>query len=318
MTRIKLGVVMDPIASIQPKKDSTLAMLLEAQKRGWQIFEMHLNDLHALEGIPYATMRELKVYNDLTQWYEYTDEISAPLSDLDVILMRKDPPFNMEFVYTTYLLDRAADLGTLVFNRPQSLRDANEKLFTMWFPQCTPVTLVTREAKEIKKFLAEHKAAVIKPPDGMGGHSIFFVKENDPNTNVVIETLTQRGTRFAIVQKFVPEAKLGDKRILLIDGEPFPYAVARVPPPDDFRGNLAVGAQGKGVELTERDRWLCSQVGPVLREKGMLFVGIDVLGDYLTEINVTSPTGIREIDKAFGVSVCETLFDTIQTKLDAR
>lgn len=318
MKTVKLGIVMDPISSIQPKKDSTLAMLLEGQKRGWQIFEMHQNDLRALEGIPYATMRELKVYNDLTHWFDYIGEIDAPLSDLDVILMRKDPPFDMEFVYTTYLLERAADLGTLVFNKPQSLRDANEKLYTMWFPQCTPVTLVTREAEQVKKFLAEHKEAVIKPPDGMGGHSIFFVKENDPNTNVVIETLTQRGTQFAIVQKFVPEGKLGDKRILLIDGEPFPYAVSRVPPPDDFRGNLAVGAQGKGVELTERDRWICSQVGPALREKGMLFVGIDVLGDYLTEINVTSPTGIREIDNAFGVSVCETLFDAIQTKLDAR
>lgn len=318
MTTVKMGVVMDPISTIQVKKDSTLAMLLEGQRRGWEIFEIHQNDLRAELGVPYATMRKLRVFDSPDKWFEVIDQHKGPLSDLDTLLMRKDPPFNMEFVYTTYLLERAAEMGTLVYNRPQSLRDANEKLFTMWFPQCTPATLVTREASDIKEFIAKHTEIVLKPPDGMGGDSIFFVRENDPNTNVMIETLTQRGKRFVIAQKFVPEGRLGDKRILLIDGEPFPYAVSRVPPADDFRGNLAVGAQGKGVELTERDRWICEQVGPTLKEKGMLFVGIDVLGDFLTEINVTSPTGIREIDKAFGVSVCETLFDKIQEQLDAQ
>lgn len=316
--RVKLGVVMDPIDTIQVKKDSTLAMLLEAQRRDWQLYEIHLGDLRAEDGKPFARMHELRVHDSLHQWYEYIEHIDAPLSDLDIILMRKDPPFNMEYIYTTYLLERAVEQGTLVFNRPQSLRDANEKMFTMWFPQCTPSTLITRDASDIKVFLAKHKEIVIKPPDGMGGHSIFFLRENDANTNVMIETLTQRGSRFVIAQRYVPEGRLGDKRILLIDGEPFPYAVARVPPPDDFRGNLAVGAQGKGIELSERDRWICSQVGPTLRQKGLLFVGIDVLGDYLTEINVTSPTGVREIDKAFNVSVCRTLFDRLEVHLRAR
>ncbi len=318
MSIVKLGVVMDPIDTIQAKKDSTLAMFLEGQRRGWKIYEIHQKDIRAVDGGPFATMRELRVFDSTEKWFEYTDQIDVPLRDMDIILMRKDPPFDMEFIYTTYLLERAADEGSLVFNKPQSLRDSNEKLFTMWFPECTPATLVTRRATDIKAFVAEHGQVVVKPPDGMGGHSIFFIREDDPNTNVIIETLTQNESRFVIAQRYVPEARLGDKRILLIDGEPFPYAVSRVPPPDDFRGNLAVGAKGQGAELTERERWICAKLGPILREKQMVFVGIDVLGDYLTEINVTSPTGIREIDNAFGVSVCKTLFDAFEKHLADR
>lgn len=317
MTR-KLGVVMDPISRIAVKKDSTLAMLLEAQKRGYEIHYMEMQDLYAYEGTARARTQALTVRESLTDWFTLTGENDLRLSDLDVILMRKDPPFDMEFIYVTYLLERAEDEGSLIVNKPQSLRDANEKLFTMWFPQCTPTTLITRDAKRLLAFLKEQEEIVVKPPDGMGGHSIFKMRQGDSNTNVIIETMLQGGSQLVIAQKFVPEARLGDKRVLIIDGEPFPYAVSRVPPEDDFRGNLAVGAKGKGVELTARDRWLAEQVGPTLKEKGLIFVGIDVLGDYLTEINVTSPTGIREIDNAFGVSVSAKLFDAIDTRLNTK
>jgi glutathione synthase len=309
---------MDPIASINAKKDSTLAMLLESQRRGWINYEIQLGDLRAKNGRPFALMRKIQVANSLTEWFTYLEEIEQDLAELDLILMRKDPPFNMEYIYTTYLLERAEAEGTLVFNKPQSLRDANEKLFTMWFEQCCPPTLITRQISDIKKFIAEHKEIVLKPPDGMGGHSIFLLKQNDPNINVVADTITARETRFVIAQRYVPEGRAGDKRVLLIDGVPYPYAVARIPPDDDFRGNLAVGAKGVGIELSERDRWICSQLGDTLRDKGLVFVGIDILGDYLTEINVTSPTGIREIDQAFGGSVCKTLFDCFEQHLAQR
>lgn len=314
----KLGVVMDPIQGIQVKKDSTLAMLLEAQSRGWELHYMEMHDLYARDGVAYGRTQTLQVAQSTTDWFTFQGEQELPLGDLDVILMRKDPPFDMEFIYTTYLLERAEEAGALIVNKPQSLRDANEKLFTMWFAECGPPTLVTRDAKRLHAFLEEHQEIVIKPPDGMGGHSIFMVCQNDFNANVIMETLTQNGHNFAIAQKFVPESRQGDKRILLINGEPFPYAVSRVPPEDDFRGNLAVGAVGKGVELTDRDRWIAAQLGPTLKEKGLIFVGIDVLGDYLTEINVTSPTGIREIENAFGVSVTERLFDSIEEILKER
>lgn len=316
MTR-KLGVVMDPIHDIQVKKDSTLAMLLEAQSRGWELHYMEMHDLYARDGIAYGRTKQLRVEHSMTDWFAFGDQQELPLGDLDVILMRKDPPFNMEFIYVTYLLERAEAAGSLIVNKPQSLRDANEKLFTMWFPQCGPPTLITREASRIQAFLAEHGDIVVKPPDGMGGHSIFKIRKDDPNTNVIMETLTQGGSQFVIAQRFIPESRLGDKRVLLIDGEPFPYAVSRVPPPDDFRGNLAVGAKGKGIEIGDRERWIASQLAPTLREKGLIFVGIDILGDYLTEINVTSPTGIREIDNAFGVSVSAALFDAIDKRLAA-
>ena len=312
---IRLGVVMDPIGSIKVQKDSTLAMLLEAQARGWPIRYMEQRDLFLRDGQPFARQRALRVFDDTTRWFEWGEETTGPLSGLDVILMRKDPPFDMEYVYTTYLLERAEGTGVLVVNKPRSLRDANEKLFTAWFPQCTPPTLVTRAADRIREFLAEHGDIVLKPLGGMGGESVFRLRRDDPNTNVVIETLTAHESRYAMAQRFIPEITQGDKRILLIEGEPIPYALARVPAPGETRGNLAAGGTGVGVPLSERDRWICAQVGPMLRQKGLLFVGLDVIGDYLTEINVTSPTCIRELDRLYNLHISAKLMDAIANRL---
>ena len=313
-----IGVVMDPIQRINIAKDTTFGMLLAAQARGWSIWYMEQDDLWIRDGSPSARMRLLRVQEDAKDWYHFEEEKEAPLRDLDALLMRKDPPFDMEFVYTTYLLERAEEEGVLVLNRPQALRDANEKLYTAWFPQCTPPTLVTRSAARLKAFLQEHDRAVIKPLDGMGGTSIFSLRVGDPNVNVCIETLTQGGRRFAMIQRYLPEITAGDKRILLIDGEPVPYALARIPQGDEFRGNLAVGGKGVAQPLSERDRWIAEQVGPVVREKGMIFVGLDVIGDYLTEINVTSPTGMREINKAYKLDLGGQLMEAIERKLKAR
>ena len=229
--------------------------------------------------------------------------------------MRKDPPFDMEYVYTTYILGRAEEAGALIINRPQALRDMNEKAYTAWFPQCAPLTLITRSMPEMKAFLAEHRKIVVKPLDGMGGKSIFVVAAGDNNANVIFETLTDYGSRFAMAQVFIPEISEGDKRILLVDGEPIPYSLARIPSADDNRGNLVMGAVGEGRELSQRDRWICDQVGPVLKDRGVLFAGIDVIGDYLTEVNVTSPTGIRELDRIFDLNIAGTLFDAIEARL---
>jgi len=313
-----LGVVMDPIRSINIKKDSTFAMLLEAQARGWSVRYMEQGDLFLRDGQTFARHRALSVFDDATPWFELGQEKTETLSALDVVLMRKDPPFDMEYVYTTYLLERAEDAGALVVNKPRSLRDANEKLFTAWFPQCTPPTLVTRDAERLRHFLAEHGDIILKPLGGMGGASVFRLRTGDPNINVVIETLTADETRFAMAQRFIPEIAQGDKRILLIDGEPVPYALARIPAPGETRGNLAAGGTGVGVPLSERDRWICAQVGPRLREQGLLFVGLDVIGDYLTEINVTSPTCIRELDRLYGLNISARLLDVIGARLSAR
>ncbi|MBI3545406.1 MAG: glutathione synthase [Gammaproteobacteria bacterium] len=315
---IRLGVVMDPIGSIKIKKDSTFAMLLEAQARGWEIRYMEQGDLFLRDGQTYARQRSLKLFKDTQRWFEFGVESTEALATLDVLLMRKDPPFDMEYIYTTYLLERAEEAGVLVVNKPRSLRDANEKLFTAWFPQCTPPTLVTRRAESIRAFLAEHGDIILKPLDGMGGTSIFRLRQNDPNVSVTIETLTANQTRFAMAQRFVPEIAQGDKRILLIDGQPIPYALARIPAPGETRGNLAAGGKGVGVPLSERDRWICAQVGPMLREKGLLFVGLDVIGDYLTEINVTSPTCIRELDELYALNISAQLLDVIAARLPSQ
>ncbi|MCR4300204.1 MAG: glutathione synthase [Sulfuricaulis sp.] len=312
---IRLGVVMDPIGSIKVYKDSTLAMLLEVQSRGWSIRYMEQGDLFLRDGHTFARQRTLKVFDDTNRWFEWGEDSTGPLSELDVILMRKDPPFDMEYIYTTYLLERTEDVGVLVVNKPRSLRDANEKLFTAWFPQCTPPTLVTRARGRLRDFLAEHEDIILKPLGGMGGESIFRLRRGDPNANVVIETLTANASRYAMAQRFIPEIAQGDKRILLIDGEPIPYALARVPAEGETRGNLAAGGKGVGVPLSERDRWICTQVGPVLREKGLLFVGLDVIGDYLTEINVTSPTCIRELDRLYNLRISAKLMDAIDARL---
>jgi glutathione synthase len=308
---LTLAVLMDPIQSINIKKDSTFAMLLEAQARQWTLLYLEQPDLYMRNGRAYGHMRGLAVRDDGRDYYALTDGEDRPLACVDAILMRKDPPFNMEYVYTTYILERAAAEGILVVNRPDSLRDANEKLFTAWFPQCCAPTLVSCLRARFKLFLEEERDIVVKPLDGMGGESVFRVRCGDPNTNVILETLTQRDRRTAIAQRFIPEYTKGDKRILLIDGEPVPYALARIPAPGEARANLATGGVGKGVALSDRDRWICAQIGPMLREKGLLFVGLDVIGDYLTEINVTSPTCIRELDSLFGLNISAQLMDTI-------
>ncbi|MEX2123575.1 MAG: glutathione synthase [Woeseia sp.] len=315
---IQLGVVMDPIESIKPKKDSTLAMLLEAGRRGAEIHYLQQHDLRLIGGKAFGRSRVVSVRDDPDNWYEFGSSQDIPLADLDVILMRKDPPFDMEYIYTSYILERAELGGARVVNRPQSLRDMNEKAYTAWFNDCAPLTLVTRSMIDMKQFLKEHHRIVVKPLDGMGGRSIFVVAKGDNNANVIFETLTDNGRRFAIAQVYIPEINAGDKRILLVNGEPIPYALARIPSQDDNRGNLVMGAVGEGRELTDRDRWICSRVGPVLKERGVIFAGIDVIGDYLTEINVTSPTGIRELDAKYGLNIAGTLFDAIVAILDDR
>ncbi len=314
---IALGVVMDSIDSIKYHKDSTLAMLLAAQSRGWDLYYMEMGDLLLADDMAQAWMRPIEVFADASHWYEADESSLRPLHQLDVILMRKDPPFNMEYIYATYLLELAEQRGTLVVNRPQSLRDANEKVFTSHFPQCTPPTLITRRAAQIRNFIEQHSEIIIKPLEGMGGASIFKLCAGDPNTSVIIETLTEHGTRYAMVQRFIPEISAGDKRILLVDGEPIPYALARIPAKGELRGNLAAGGQGVGVPLSERDYWICKQVAPILKEKGLIFVGLDVIGDYLTEINVTSPTCIRELDAQYGLDIGGQLMEAIARRLSA-
>lgn len=311
---MRIGFVMDPIGSITIKKDSTFAMLLAAQARGWSLRYMELNDLFMRDGVTHARTQAVSVREDPKDWYDLSDEEIVPLRSLDVVLMRKDPPFNMEYVYASYMLERAEDSGLLVINKPRSLRDANEKMFTAWFPQCCPPTLVSRDSRRLKEFLSEQKDIVVKPLDGMGGASIFRLGLGDSNVNVIFETLTRHGTRFAMAQRFIADISKGDKRILLIDGEPVPHALARVPAEGDLRGNLAAGAKGVGAELSQRDRWICAQVGPELKRRGLLFVGLDVIGDFLTEINVTSPTCIRELDALYGLDIAGKLMDLIERK----
>jgi len=312
---LRVGVVMDPIESITPKKDSSLAMLLEAQRRGAEIHYLLQKDLKLMAGVAFGHSTLLRVSDDNDDWFEKGAQQEIRLGDLDVILMRKDPPFDMEFIYTTYILDRAESAGALIVNKPQALRDMNEKAYTAWFADCAPLTMITRSMVQMKEFLQEHGRIVVKPLDGMGGKSIFVVVDGDNNANVIFETLTDNGNRFAMAQVYIPEISDGDKRILLIDGEAVPYALARIPPADDNRGNLVMGAAGEARELTERDRWICSQVGPVLKERGVIFAGIDVIGDFMTEVNVTSPTGIRELDSAFNLNIAGDLFDAIKKRL---
>ena len=312
---IKLGIVMDPIGQINVKKDSSLAMLLEAQSRGYQLYYMEMQDLYLQNGRGHATMKSLQVQHDAENWYQFGEQLDAPLAELDVILMRKDPPFDTEFIYATYMLERAEAEGTLIVNNPQSLRDANEKLFTAWFADLTPETLVSRSPAKLRQFYAEHQDIILKPLDGMGGASVFHIKPGDRNLSVIIETLTQHGSRYAMAQKFIPEISDGDKRILVVDGEPIPYCLARIPASGETRGNLAAGGRGEARELTESDRRIAEAVAPVLKEKGLFFVGLDVIGDKLTEINVTSPTCIREIEAAFDINISGKMMDSIEQAL---
>ena len=310
-----IGIVMDHIRSINVKKDSTFAMMLEAQRRGCPLYHILQGDLFVDNGVVYAQMQPVTVRDDSQDWFSLGEKVTRPLHDLPVVLMRKDPPFDMEYIYSTYLLELAQKQGCLVVNRPDSIRAANEKLFATWFPQFCPPTRVTRDMGLIKAFLADQQHIVVKPLDGMGGSMIFQVRQDDPNRNVILETITAHGTRMVMAQRFLPEYKQGDKRILLIDGEPFPHALARIPAEGEARANLAAGGTGVGHDLTAREYAICAALAPVLRDMGLLFVGLDVIGDYVTEINVTSPTCIRELDKIYHANIASLLWNAVERKL---
>jgi len=310
-----LGVVMDPIATIKPHKDSTLAMLLAAQARGWALWYLEPGDLYLADDRCHGRMRPLQVSDERHHWFTLGPVRTAPLDELPVVLMRKDPPVDMEYIHATQLLELAERRGCLVVNRPAALRDLNEKLATAWFPDCCVPSCVTCDLAQLAGFLDAHHDVVVKPLDAMGGTLVFRVRAGDPNRNVIFETLTEHGRRYAMAQRFIPEISAGDKRILLVDGEPVPYALARIPRPGETRGNLAAGGTGKGVPLSERDRWIAARVGPLLRERGVLFAGLDVIGDYLTEVNITSPTCIRELDAQFGLDIAGQLIDRIAARL---
>jgi glutathione synthase len=307
---------MDPIEDIKPAKDTTLAMMLAAQRRGWEILYFEQRHLWLRDGVAWARAHPISVRDDLRDWFTRGEPIVMPLGEFDALLMRKDPPFDTEYIYTTYILERAEFAGALVVNRPQGLRDMNEKVYTAWFPECCAPTLITRDMSDMHAFLREHGRVVCKPLYGMGGRSIFVVDLGDKNANVVFETLTEYGERFAIVQRYIPDiVTTGDSRVILVDGVPVSHALARIPTAGDNRGNLAAGAKGVGRPLDDRDRWLCEQIGPELRKRGMLFVGLDVIGGFVTEINVTSPTGVRELDKQFGLDIAGSLMDAIAGRL---
>jgi glutathione synthase len=312
---VRLAVVMDPIQSINFKKDTTLAMLLAAQKRGWELWYIEQNDLYLEDGTAMAEMHKLEVRYNPLDWFTIDETIRRPLTDMQVVLMRKDPPFDNEFIYSTYILESAERAGVLVVNKPQSLRDCNEKIFATRFPQCCPPLLVSRNKSLLREFYQRHEDVIFKPLDGMGGANIFRLQPGDPNVSVIIEVLTNLGHQQIMAQKFIPEISKGDKRILMVDGQHVGYALARIPATNETRGNLAAGGTAKGMELTERDKWICAQVGPTLKAKGLLFVGLDVIGDFLTEINVTSPTCVRELDAAFGLDIAGDLMDCIAAKL---
>lgn len=314
---ISLGVVMDPIASIKYQKDTTLALLLAAQERGWDLHYMEQSDLYLLQGEARASSRALLVADKPNGWFELGPREDIPLHSLNVILMRKDPPFDNEYIYSTYILEAAENLGTLVLNKPQSLRDCNEKVFATQFPQCCPPVLVSRNSAQLRNFHRAQQDVIFKPLDGMGGSSIFRCRQDDPNVGVILETLTNHGQQLIMAQRYIPEISQGDKRILVVDGEAIPYCLARIPAQGETRGNLAAGGTGVAQPLTDRDRWIVAQVAPTLKEKGLLFVGLDVIGDYLTEINVTSPTCAREIDKAYNTAIGARFMDAIAQRLQA-
>jgi len=293
---LTIGIVMDPIESITPYKDTTLAMMLAAQARGWSIHCIEQHDIYLVQGRAHARRRRVTVFDDNEHWFDAEAAVDAPMAEHDIVLMRKDPPFDMDYIYTTYLLERAAMEGVLVSNRPSSLRDVNEKLYTAWFSEFCPPTLVTTQSARLKAFMAEHHDVIIKPLDGMGGVGIYRLTANDPNLNVILENATRQDSRQIMAQRYVPEISDGDKRILVVNGEPMPYALARIPAQGETRGNLAAGGRGVPVPLSDRDREIAVTLAPSLLEKGLLFVGLDVIGRYLTEVNVTSPTCVRELD----------------------
>ncbi|MDT8319021.1 MAG: glutathione synthase [Xanthomonadales bacterium] len=309
---LRTGVIMDPIAGIKSYKDSTFAMLLEAQRRDHELWYMERRDLTVRDGTVLGHMGPITVRDDTADWFTLGDREERKLASLDFLLMRKDPPFDMDYVYTTYMLDLAEQAGVTVINRPQALRDANEKFFITHFPQCCVPALITRSSDDIRDFVHEHGLSVVKRLDGMGGESIFQVRSDDPNLNVILETITSADHDLIMVQRYIPEITQGDKRVLVVNGKPVPFALARIPGKGDFRGNLAKGGTGRGVPLSERDYWICEQVAPELERRGIVFAGLDVIGDWLTEINVTSPTCIRELDAEFGLNIAGDLFDALE------
>jgi glutathione synthase len=315
-----VAVLMDPIGAIKTAKDSTFAMLLEAQRRGHALYYFEQGDLALRDGAPWARLAALLVRDDPQHWFTLAQPQWRDLRELDVVLMRKDPPVDAQFVYDSMVLESAQRGGVTVVNDPRSVRDCNEKLFALEFPQCIAPTLVARDAAELRRFVAEHGEVVLKPLDGMGGRGIFRVRARDSNLNSMLETLLGgdahgHGRQLTIAQKYIPEISAGDKRILVVDGEPVAFALARIPQGDEFRGNLAAGGRGVGMPLAERDHWIVEQVAPELRRRGLLFVGLDVIGDFLTEINVTSPTCIRELDAQFGLNIAGQLFDVIEQRI---
>ena len=309
---LNIAVVMDPIESIKIKKDSTIAILWAAQARGHRLWYLEQHDLFIRDGVAYGDMAPLEVFEDAERWFERGERETRRLADVDVILMRKDPPFDMNFIYSTYLLEKAEQDGVLVVNRPASLRDCNEKIFATQFPQCMAPTLVSADMGKLRAFVHEHHDAIVKPLDGMGGAGIFRLTAGGPNIGATLETLTDDGARPVMAQRYIPEIVHGDKRILMINGEPVPWCLARVPQGDEVRGNIAAGGRGEARPLTERDRWIAAQVGPELKKRGLVFVGLDVIGDYLTEVNVTSPTCIREIEAAYHPGIADHLVATIE------
>lgn len=308
---LRLGIVMDPIEAITPWKDTSLAMLLEASRRGWQLFYMTPSDLFVEGDQLIGWANPLTVFDNNQHWFEKAPAQRLNLAELDMMLMRQDPPFDNNYLYITYFLEKIERQGVRVVNRPASVRSCNEKLFITEFPQCTTPLLVTSRTDEIRRFISEHHDVVVKPLDGMGGTGVFRVTEGDGNLSVILEILTQQGTTPIMAQRYIPEITQGDKRILVINGKPIDYALARIPQKGELRGNLAAGGTGQGQPLSERDRYICEQVAPVLKEKGLYFVGLDVIGDYLTEINVTSPTCARELDSQFNLNIIGQLYDEL-------
>lgn len=309
---MKLGIVMDPIETINFKKDSTLAMMIEAQNKNHELFYMTPDSLYINSGISYAASSKVEVKNDPLGWFELEEEKLIKLSQLDAILMRQDPPFNSNYIYNTYVLEMASREGVSIFNNPRSLRDCNEKVFATEFPQCCTKHLVTSHKKLLTDFVEEHNDTVIKPLDGMGGASIFRLKKNDPNLNVILETITLHFTQKVMIQEYIPEIAEGDKRVLIINGEPMSAAIARIPAQGELRGNLAAGASAVAKSLSDRDMWICKEVGPSLVEKGLLLVGLDIIGDYLTEINVTSPTCFKEYKELCDIDVANTFIEAVE------
>ena len=318
MKQIRLGVLMDDISSIKPHKDSTFAMMLEAQACHWQIYTFDSSDMYYSDGKVIADSRKTLVNDSESDWHSRKDAQPLSLGTLDAVFMRKDPPFDMDYIYATYLLEQLESDGVLVVNKPSSLRDANEKLFALNFPECIPKTLVSSNIEKLKTYINELQTVVVKPLDGMGGTDIYKLSQGDHNIDEVLQKITNNQSRYIMAQEFLPEIKEGDKRILLINGKPVDYALARLPAEGNFKGNLAAGAKGVGQPLSERDRYLCSQIAPMLIKKELMFVGLDVIGDYITEINVTSPTCIRELDKQFGLNISAMLLDEVENRLSLR